>query len=241
MLLRSPTVRSLRRNHMKFKLVAACLLIAASLGFASTANATITLTFVGLQNGEQILNYYDGGFGGLGSGPGPSDGITFEANSRALISVDDGGTGGFNGAPYDTVAIFRTGPGDVMNVASGFTTGLSFFYSSPDALGSVTVWSGPDDTGTLLATLALPTTPSGGTGCDTGFCPWVPIGITFAGTAESVDFNGTADEIGFSAITLGSATPVIPEPSTWTMMVVGFAGLGFAGYLAKRKNIGLGA
>ena len=87
---------------------------------------------MGLQDLEPILNYYDGGFGGLGSGPGPNDGITFGADSRALISADDGGTGDFNGAPYDTVAFFKTGPGDVMNVASGFTTGFSFFYSSPD-------------------------------------------------------------------------------------------------------------
>ena len=35
---------------MKLKSAAAGLVIAASLGFASTANATITLTFVGLQN-----------------------------------------------------------------------------------------------------------------------------------------------------------------------------------------------
>jgi len=28
----------------------------------------------------------------------------------------------------------------------------------------------------------------------------------------------------------------IPEPSTWTMMLLGFAGLGFAGYRASRKT-----
>jgi hypothetical protein len=224
---------------MTLKSAAAGLVIAASLGFASTANATIALTFVGLEDLEPILAYYDGGFGGSGSGPGPNYGITFGPNSLALISADDGGTGGFNGAPYDTVAVFLSGPGDIMNVASGFTTAVSFYYSSPDVPGSVTVWSGPGGTGTELAEIALPTTPSGGTGCDTGFCPWFPIGVTFSGTAESVDFTGTADEIGFSAVTLGSATPVIPEPSTWVMMVVGFAGLGFAGYRAKRKKIAL--
>ena len=69
----------------------------------------------------------------------------------------------------------------------------------------------------------------------TAFCRWVPFGLIFSGTAESVDFTGTADEIGFSAVTLGS----VPEPSTWVMMIVGFAGLGFAGHRAKRKNIAL--
>ena len=32
-----------------------------------------------------------------------------------------------------------------------------------------------------------------------------------------------------------------PEPSTWAMMLLGFAGLGFAGYRASRKNIALAA
>ena len=27
----------------------------------------------------------------------------------------------------------------------------------------------------------------------------------------------------------------LPKPSTWAMMVLGFAGLGFAGYLSSRK------
>jgi hypothetical protein len=33
-------------------------------------------------------------------------------------------------------------------------------------------------------------------------------------------------------VTAGSA-PVVPEPSTWAMMLLGFAGLGFVGYRRK--------
>jgi PEP-CTERM motif len=29
----------------------------------------------------------------------------------------------------------------------------------------------------------------------------------------------------------------VPEPSTWAMMLVGFAGLGFGGYSASRKSV----
>lgn len=32
-------------------------------------------------------------------------------------------------------------------------------------------------------------------------------------------------------------TPTVPEPSTWSMMVLGFAGLGFAGWRASRKTV----
>jgi hypothetical protein len=38
-----------------------------------------------------------------------------------------------------------------------------------------------------------------------------------------------------------AAAAVVPEPSTWAMMLLGFAGLGFAGYRASRKNIALAA
>jgi PEP-CTERM motif len=32
---------------------------------------------------------------------------------------------------------------------------------------------------------------------------------------------------------------VAPEPSTWAMMLVGFAGLGFAGWRARRRATGI--
>jgi Domain of unknown function (DUF4082)/PEP-CTERM motif len=35
-------------------------------------------------------------------------------------------------------------------------------------------------------------------------------------------------------VTLGASA--VPEPSTWAMMLLGFAGIGFAGYLASRKS-----
>jgi hypothetical protein len=31
---------------------------------------------------------------------------------------------------------------------------------------------------------------------------------------------------------------VVPEPSTWAMMLLGFAGLGFAGYRQRQKLAG---
>ena len=34
-------------------------------------------------------------------------------------------------------------------------------------------------------------------------------------------------------------SPGVPEPSTWLMMLAGFAGLGFAGYRASRKSVAL--
>ena len=46
---------------------------------------------------------------------------------------------------------------------------------------------------------------------------------TGAGISQLVFLNG------FSNFSSGSAT-LVPEPSTWAMLVVGFAGLGYAGW-----------
>ena len=41
-----------------------------------------------------------------------------------------------------------------------------------------------------------------------------------------------------SFVLIGSA---IPEPSTWAMMLLGFAGLGFVGYRRSRKAVSIAA
>jgi hypothetical protein len=49
----------------------------------------------------------------------------------------------------------------------------------------------------------------------------------YAFTFFNTDLNKPS---GLLVTTSGSAVAVIPEPSTWTMMLIGFVGLGFAGY-----------
>lgn len=215
-----------------------CLFAMVLLIGATAAQAgTIVLTFEGLQNLEPVENYYNGGLGGFGSGPGPNYGITFTSDSLAIISGCCGGTGNFSGAPsMPTVLFFLTGAGDIMNVPAGFDTGFSFFYSAVVYPGVVTVYDGLNGTGTVLATLNLPVTPSGGPGCTYGaYCPWFPIGVSFSGTAMSVNFSGTANYIGFDDVTLGSEIPGTPEPGT--LVLLGSGALGLAGVLRRKFNL----
>ena len=57
------------------------------------------------------------------------------------------------------------------------------------------------------------------------------VTITGLGAFTQVTFSSTGNAFEFS---LGSG---VPEPSTWAMMLVGFATLGFAGYWAQRSAL----
>lgn len=76
------------------------------------------------------------------------------------------------------------------------------------------------------------------------FCAWLPIGVSFGGIAHSVDFSGTANQIGFDNITLGAAIPgdgdggtpiAVPEPSELGLMLLGLVLL--AGGLYRRRKL----
>ena len=194
---------------MKIRMACRSLAISALMaGFALPAFAQSTITFEGLRDGESINQFYNGGTGGSGSGPGANYGISFSPNALAVIDLDAGGSGNIGGEPSpDTAMYFRSGTA-VMNVAAGFTTGFSFYYTAVNSPSSVTVYDGLNGTGNVLATLALPVTPYNGAPDPNGiFSPFVPIGVSFAGTARSVDFGGTVNQVAFDNITIGSATP----------------------------------
>jgi len=156
------------------------------------------LDFEGLGNQEAVLNFYDGGLGGDGSGPGPAFGALFTPNGLALT------TGNYSNNPSPpTILFWVSGANTFLNRSDGFFGQVSFHYSAAANPGVVTLHSEVDGGGDVLASVVLPLTPTLPPG-DTTFNNWQPFVIPFAGTARSIGFGGTANQIGFDDIVLGN-------------------------------------
>jgi hypothetical protein len=147
-----------------------------------------SLDFGGLQNNEQVLSFYDGGTGSLGSGPGTNYGITFNPTFIAVSAVP----------PYGPDIVGQANGLSLMNVDGGFNL-LSFYYESPGP-GTIYIESGLNGAGSPLAVIPL-----------TASTTWNAAGTTFSGTAMSVVFD-VAPGTKFDEIT--DVNFVIPEPAS---------------------------
>ncbi|MDT3676181.1 PEP-CTERM sorting domain-containing protein [Microcystis wesenbergii] len=220
----------------KLSLIASGVALSTCVLAVDRANAqTILLDFEGLKDTEQILNFYNGGTGSQGSS-GINYGVSFSPNSLAIVQGAPGSNIGGLPTPV-TGAFFLSGSASTMNVANGFSTGFSFFYSAPFQPGVVRIYDGLNATGNLLGSINLPLTPNGASvpGCNSSnFCPFVPIGLAFNGIAKSVDFGGAVNQIVFDDIKITLApTTTVPEPTS-VMGLIAISALG-AGSVLQRK------
>jgi hypothetical protein len=161
-------------------------------------SARADLDFNHLQVGEQVLGYYDGGFGSLGSGPGPMLGITFTSD---FVTVPQG----VFGPPLRAEEL--TGNTGTMDITSGFAGLFSFYYTNSDVTGSVSFYSGLNGGGALLD--IIPLAPEAG---------FFPAGGPEAVPFESVVFSGTPGALVIDNITFGGL--VVPESSSIGLLLI---------------------
>lgn len=223
----------------RFPLIGAVFAAAMLVSTISLAD-TVVLTFEGVGNHCAVNDFYNGGTDAC-SNSGPNYGINFTDVSLGLIDADAGGDGNFANEPSaETALFFLSSDRATMNVAAGFDTGFSFYYSANADDTFVKVWSGQNGTGDLLATINLSRNYNndGCTGDPGGaYCHWDAIGVLFNGIAHSVDFGGTANFVAFDNVTLGSDIPGgnVPEPGALGMFGLGL--LLIAGVALRRRRL----
>ena len=156
-----------------------------------------SLTFDGFLNDEAILTYYMGGFGSLGSGPGPAFGITF---TPGLVA--DSTPLGF-GPRAPTARI--TGTSATMNLDSAFPGLVSFYFTGN---GTVSFFSGQNGSGTQLSSFGLVNNSVPGT-----------FGADLLPFQSAVFTPAVGSTLRLDSITFGAQ--VVPEPSTAMLLLTG--------------------
>jgi hypothetical protein len=204
-----------------------CLTMVVLALTSSRAAADFLLTFEGLKDFEHVDNYYNGGKGSLGSGPGTNYGISFTDNALAYIHGQQSGkVTPFSGDPSPSTVLILTSPqrgqagfpgSFTMDVAGGFTQYLAYYYiniANTDA--SVQIYSGLDGTGTLLAQQSLPSIA----GTNPIFSNQVVV--PFNGTAYSVVFSGNDNQLALDNIAGSNGPPTVaPTPASWLLLLLG--------------------
>ena len=152
-----------------------------------------SLTFDGFLNDEAILTYYMGGFGSLGSGPGPAFGITF---TPGLVADPTRLLFGPSARITDTSA--------TMNLDSAFPGLVSFYFAGN---GTVSFFSGQNGSGTQLSSFGL--TPSLSN----------TFGATLLPFQSAVFTPAVGSTLRLDSISFG--IQVVPEPSTAMLLLTG--------------------
>ena len=162
-----------------------------------------------------------GGFQLAGPGNGNNNGLTSSPRGGAYVAFDSDPA--FAGAFSQTIAGLTIGDGYTLSFYAGGAQEI--FGGAPDTTRSITATLGNETFSTPVID-----TPS------QGFSPWQLFSTTFTytGGGDVLSFLANGGPGGappyalLDGVSLTSTTGGTPEPSTWVMIVAGFAGLGLA-------------
>ena len=161
-----------------------------------------------------------------GPGNGSDNGLTLSPDGNAFVGTDPA---------------FRNGP--ISQTLAGLTVGKAVTVTFDWAGAQQHGFNGPTTEGWAVS-LGSETHDTGMVSVGNhGFSGWQTASFTFTPTSSSevlsfMSIGSAAAALPpFALLDSVSATQgVIPEPSTWLMMALGFAGLGYAGFRSNRRK-----
>jgi hypothetical protein len=177
--------------------------------------------------------------------------INFPAAGDGWCGTDNGvgtcGTltsGGYSGNMQEACDFVTSSlsNADGYPIPAGFVaTGISGFLYVSGSTAYTLLQVGPYAGGdiSLIAYVGPGAVPFSFTFAPTPFYTGGPFNVVLVTDVPQTNPSvGNWIQIGTGSLTVTGS--IVPEPSTWTMMVAGFVGLGFAGYRASRKSAAIG-
>jgi hypothetical protein len=148
--------------------------------------------------------------------------------------LDISASTGFIGTHVLEIDVFQTGVSSPPGSTTESTFTVNNLIGTPGPTTLNDYFNGT--TNTLGTILTGATFPAGVTNETVGPTPNT-IGPALTADAQQylITFSSPIESAN-DTIQLTTAGHAIPEPSTWAMMLLGIAGLGFVGYRASRKN-----
>jgi hypothetical protein len=178
---------------------------------------------------------------GLGSGPYGTITVTQDANGTSLDITETLNAGfEFHGGNANHPALAFSLTGDPTITITGLTNGFS--SSSVNTAPSTPPFNAGFDYQITCPSCAGYIVPPGGITklsfvvSDSGtLTPSSLSSIVYSGqnlffSTDIVESNGKTGNVG------ATLAPAVPEPSTWAMMILGFASVGFVAYRRKSKS-----
>jgi hypothetical protein len=211
----------MKLTSMKLKTAFFSAVVAATcalIGSASASTLYVQTTPAGaaaLFPGQPVITFDSAAPGTYSSYT--SDGVTFTSDSGAM-HIDNAYIGVYNTFGVNSLHnCYCSDSFGTLNMAfSSPVSGVGFFWGASDNQWTLSVYNSSD---TLIESFLLPITHASNAG---DF-----VGIKDPGIAFAVLSGPSSDYIFVDNVT-GVST--IPEASTWAMLMLGFAALGFAGY-----------
>jgi hypothetical protein len=189
----------------------------ATAGDAASVAIGPSLNFLGFDTasvGDHSGSFVSPGLGAVSWSTGPSSFATNTSLASMYLQPQNDGS----------MYIFGTTASDATVSWTIPVTSVTIYWGSPDTYNTLSLNNGDSAVGGDV--LALTGTSSG----DNAGTRWITI-------SSSSTFTG------FTAISTQAALEfdmaAVPEPSTWAMMGLGFAGLAFAGFRRRRSAISI--
>ena len=207
------------QNRTALRALMASAALAAAVAFAAPASAltiTVSPTNAPLPPGQMMIDDFDNAI---------AAGFTFTQNANAYVrsgalGVDDGVSAPPPGDTTNYETVLANGLATL--TTSNLLTTFSFYLGSPDSYNTIRFYGlgGYQQTLSGAAILGAAVAADGDQS--------VGRRVTYDFGAERVnkiEFVSTGNSFEFDSLA-GTIQAAVPEPSTWTMMILGFGGIG---------------